>query len=100
MDASRTGSGFYADNWELSSERALTVLRLLAASGVNPSNLSAVGRGASMPVASNATEAGRAKNRRVEIVVMSRPDRTPGSGGVDAGVIPSVIPSINPEVTP
>ncbi|MCE5184745.1 MAG: OmpA family protein [Planctomycetaceae bacterium] len=59
----------WKDNWELSAERALTVLRYLVDRGVQPSNIRAVACGESRPVASNASSAGKAKNRRVEIVV-------------------------------
>jgi len=47
------------------------VVRYLVAQGVNPNILSAQGFGDSQPVASNDTAQGRAKNRRVEIVIMA-----------------------------
>jgi outer membrane protein OmpA-like peptidoglycan-associated protein len=53
----------------LSQRRADAVRRALAAAGIAPSRLRAVGRGEADPVADNATEAGRARNRRVEIAV-------------------------------
>jgi len=59
----------WADNWELSSQRALTVVRYLIKKGIPSSQIRAVGRGESMPVASNSSVSGKAKNRRVEIVV-------------------------------
>lgn len=62
----------WKDNWELSAERALTVLRYLVDRGVSPQNIRAVACGESRPVASNSTAAGKAKNRRVEIVVHMR----------------------------
>lgn len=63
----------YKDNWELSSARALAVVRLLATKfGADPSRLLSVGRGEFVPVADNATEAGRSKNRRIEITLMPR----------------------------
>ncbi len=57
----------YTDNWELSAQRALSVLRILMKNGVNPKQLSAAAYGEYHPIASNATPEGRAKNRRVEI---------------------------------
>jgi chemotaxis protein MotB len=57
----------YADNWELSAARALTVLKTMIKDGVNPKQLSAAAYGEYHPIASNATPQGRAKNRRVEI---------------------------------
>ncbi|HOK94961.1 MAG TPA: OmpA family protein [Anaerohalosphaeraceae bacterium] len=62
----------WKDNWELSAERALTVLRYLVDRGVSPQNIRAVACGESRPVASNSTASGKAKNRRVEIVVHVR----------------------------
>ncbi len=62
----------WKDNWELSAERALSVSRYLIDKGIDEENIRAVGCGASRPVASNATSAGKAKNRRVEIVVYLR----------------------------
>jgi chemotaxis protein MotB len=56
-------------NMELSSKRADVVADYLRAHGVNPALLSAKGRAETHPVASNSTPAGRAQNRRVEIVV-------------------------------
>jgi outer membrane protein OmpA-like peptidoglycan-associated protein len=53
----------------LSQRRADAVRRALAAAGIAPSRLRAVGRGETDPVADNTTEAGRARNRRVEIAV-------------------------------
>jgi chemotaxis protein MotB len=62
----------WKDNWQLSTERALSVVRYLTEHGVPKSSMRAIGRGDSQPVASNATLSGRAKNRRVEIVVHMR----------------------------
>jgi chemotaxis protein MotB len=62
----------WKDNWELSAQRALTVLRYLVDRGEQPSNIRAVACGESRPVASNSSTAGKAKNRRVEIVVHMR----------------------------
>jgi len=59
----------WKDNWELSAERALTVVRYLVSHGIPEDKIRAVGCGESRPVASNSTAAGKAKNRRVEIVV-------------------------------
>jgi chemotaxis protein MotB len=62
----------YATNWELSSARAITVVKLLASCGVDPKLMSASGFGENRPVADNATWNGRAKNRRMEIILMPR----------------------------
>ena len=62
----------WKDNWELSAQRSLSVVRYLIKRGTRKSNIRAVGRGASQPVASNSSSSGRAKNRRVEIIVYVR----------------------------
>lgn len=59
----------FPSNWELSTARATDVVRYLASKGVPQNVLAAEGFGDSRPVASNATPEGRAKNRRVEIVI-------------------------------
>jgi len=59
----------WQDNWDLSCNRSMAVTRFLAQKGVNPKRLSAAGYSFYKPVASNDTAAGRAKNRRVVIVV-------------------------------
>jgi flagellar motor protein MotB len=63
----REGNRQFADNWELSAERALTVTRALIADGLPASSVFAAAFGAEQPVGSNADDEGRAKNRRVEI---------------------------------
>jgi chemotaxis protein MotB len=77
--------GEFKDLWELSTARALTVLRYFAENDIDSMRLSAVGHGATRPVEDNSTFRGRALNRRVEIVVrdvtpkdlmeQSKPDR-------------------------
>lgn len=70
-------SGQFPTNWELSTARASAVVRELIADGVNPDRLTAAGFADRHPIASNASEAGRQRNRRVELVVI----RTNGQGG-------------------
>ena len=69
----RGGSESFADNWELSAQRALTVTRVLIEDGVPSRAIFAAAFGAEQPVASNADAAGRALNRRVEITPTPRP---------------------------
>lgn len=59
----------FPTNWELSAARAGSVVRMLVADGVAPSRLAAVGYGEFQPIADNATPEGRARNRRVVLVV-------------------------------
>ena len=63
-------SGLYRSNWELSVARATSVLNFFIEQGVHPRRLSTSGFAHWRPVASNMTESGRAKNRRVEIVFL------------------------------
>ncbi|WP_243047782.1 OmpA family protein [Dyella sp. RRB7] len=69
----RDGNHHFADNWELSAERALTVTRALIAAGVPASSVFAAAFGSEQPVSSNADDEGRAKNRRVEIAPVPKP---------------------------
>jgi len=62
----------WKDNWELSAQRALTVARYLIQRGIAEEKIRAVGCGESRPIASNSNATGKAKNRRVEIVVNIR----------------------------
>src|SRR5690606_2408653 len=66
----------FADNWELSAQRALTVTRALIDAGIPPSKVFAAAFGSEQPISSNADEAGRARNRRVEISPVPRPSLT------------------------
>jgi len=59
------------DNMTLSNNRAQSVIKYLASKGVEPSRLSFKGYGATQPVADNATEDGRARNRRTELKVVN-----------------------------
>ncbi|MGV2287603.1 OmpA family protein [Trinickia sp. YCB016] len=77
----RSGNRRFADNWELSAQRALTVTRALIDEGVPASSVFAAAFGSEQPVGSNADELGRAKNRRVEIAPVPRPTASNGGHG-------------------
>lgn len=62
----------WQDNWQLSAERALSVLRYMNKKGIKSDRIMAVAAGESRPVSSNSTPGGKARNRRVEIVVNMR----------------------------
>jgi chemotaxis protein MotB len=64
----------YLSNWELSAARAASVVHLFTRLGIHPKRLAAIGYGEFRPVASNDTVDGRAKNRRVVLVIMSGSD--------------------------
>ena len=59
----------YLDNWELSTKRALSVLRFLIKQGIKPDRLSASGYGSFQPIDKKNTNIARAKNRRIEMKI-------------------------------
>lgn len=84
-------SAQFHDNLQLSTERANSIFRAFAHDGISPLRMTAAGRGAYAPIASNKTDAGRSLNRRVEILV-------PRVSKVEASKIPSIKPTFaNPE---
>jgi chemotaxis protein MotB len=62
----------YPTNWELSAARAVNVTRYLQQQGIDPGVLSAVAYGEIHPVAGNDTEEGKARNRRIEIILVPK----------------------------
>ena len=74
----REGNRRFADNWELSAQRSLTVTRTLIADGVPADAVFAAAFGSEQPVSSNANEEGRARNRRVEIAPIPKPKAADG----------------------
>ncbi|SMF36628.1 chemotaxis protein MotB [Alteromonadaceae bacterium Bs31] len=73
----------FASNWELSSARAVAVVKLLAYGGVGPARLSAIGYGEYQALADNSTEQGRAENRRVVLRVAKDKAAVPREGAVE-----------------
>lgn len=64
------------NNWDLSALRASSVVQVLQTKfGVNPSRLSAAGRGEYNPIADNSTDTGRQRNRRTEIIITPKLDQ-------------------------
>jgi chemotaxis protein MotB len=63
---------YFKSNWQLSAVRAANVAEvLISESGISPAKISAVGYGEYKPIADNKTPEGRAKNRRVEILIVN-----------------------------
>jgi chemotaxis protein MotB len=60
----------YSDNWDLSTARAVSVLKYLIRKGVSPDRLSAAGYGEFKPMVPNIDDITRAKNRRIDIVLL------------------------------
>ena len=78
---------FYS-NWELSAVRASSVVRMLSDIGVAEARLSALGFGATQPITENNTELGRAKNRRVSIMILYA---SPNQNDAALEIIPKTI---------
>ena len=72
----RGGNSQFADNWELSAQRALTVTRTLIDEGMPASMVFAAAFGAEQPIATNGDEKGRAQNRRVEMAPVPKAARS------------------------
>ncbi len=68
----------FPSNWELSSQRAIEVVKLMIEYGVRPEMLSAAGQAEFDPIADNEDREGMAQNRRVEIIFMPKIEEMPG----------------------
>ena len=69
------GNGQVSGNWDLSTKRATAIVNILREnSNIKPENLTAAGRGEYAPVATNDTAEGRAKNRRIEVILTPKLD--------------------------
>ena len=77
----RGGNRQFADNWELSAQRALTVTRALIEEGVPSGSVFAAAFGSEQAVASNADADGRSRNRRVEMAPTPRPSNANTKSG-------------------
>lgn len=68
----RSGTGSYATNWELSSDRSVKVLRqLVEGGGIDPADISSVGYGSSRPAVKGKDAKALSKNRRTDIIIVS-----------------------------
>lgn len=69
------GNAQLSGNWDLSTKRATAIVNILRENpSINPENLTAAGRGEYAPIASNATSEGKAKNRRIEVILTPKLD--------------------------
>jgi len=84
----------YKSNWELSGARAVTVLEQLVSQGVAPERLYFAGHGPYKPIAANATKEGKAKNRRVELLVMPGTAAPKTDIPREAGAVMRVAPTV------
>ena len=78
----------FPSNWELSAARAASVVHFLMRLGVAPERMAAIGYGEHRPVADNALEEGRQRNRRVTLVILGTKDQ-PVPADADAGPVPA-----------
>ncbi len=78
-DATPIKTARFPSNWELSSQRAIEVVKVMVDAGVDPGMISAAGSAEFDPVAENDTAENKALNRRVEIVFLPKLDELPGS---------------------
>jgi len=70
-----TGTGQLTGNWDLSTKRATAIVNILRENpNIHPENLTAAGRGEYAPVATNTTADGKAKNRRIEVILTPKLD--------------------------
>jgi chemotaxis protein MotB len=72
----------HKDNWYLSSHRAISVSSELQKTGVSPSRIGVVGYADQHPIASNASESGKAQNRRVEVLILPTTVKIAAPSGV------------------
>ena len=109
MEIGPSLKSLYATNWDLSKARATGVLRyLVEKGGIDSARISSIGYGATKPLTSNATEAGRSKNRRVEVVLYSpnaapadpEPAKAPAEAAADDGYRVSGLGSTRQEPAP
>ena len=92
----------FASNWELSAARALAAVHFLTEkAGVDPRRVGAVGYGENRPVADNATADGRAKNRRIAIIILpdevAAADTAPAAKSVPLPPPPVNLPPLPPD---
>lgn len=70
-----SGNGTLSGNWDLSTKRATAIVEILREnSNINPESLTAAGRGEYAPIATNETAEGKAKNRRIEVILTPKLD--------------------------
>jgi chemotaxis protein MotB len=81
----------FADNWDLSTARAVTVVRFLVEHGLDPHRLVAAGMAEFDPIAPNDDDAGRELNRRIEIVVFPHVQSLVGNGASQPAAPPAPI---------
>jgi chemotaxis protein MotB len=77
-DSTPIATARFPSNWELSSQRAIEVVKLMVEAGVPPAMISGAGNAEFDPIAANDSPESKSQNRRVEIVFMPKIDELPG----------------------
>lgn len=93
-------TGRYPSNWELSTARSASVVRLLAQNGINPARMGAIGYGEFRPIVANDSVINRQRNRRVVIRVMTGEDMFAGSSPFADSEVNSATSSESAPVAP
>ncbi|MEQ1528498.1 MAG: flagellar motor protein MotD [Methylococcales bacterium] len=83
----------FRSNWDLSSARATSVVHELIKNGISPERLSAIGYGEFHPIADNAVDNGRFKNRRVTLVIMSQAFSRYGANDEERAKLLNLVPT-------
>jgi chemotaxis protein MotB len=82
-------TSLFPSNWELSSARAASIVRILSINGVAPARLAVLGLGEFRPAADNSTPEGRNRNRRVLLVILPIQESAEGAHAAERGKAPS-----------
>jgi len=90
----------FPSNWDLSSARATSVVLEFVKEGIKPSRLSAIGYGEFHPIADNSQEAGRFKNRRVSLVLMSQAFARYGASDAERAKLLNLAPTPTAVINP
>lgn len=94
-----TISAGHKDNWYLSAHRAISVGNALMGDRISPERIAVTGYADQRPAASNASDAGRAQNRRVEVLILPNTVRTASSGASSGNSTPAAAPTLNKDTT-
>ena len=89
----------HKDNWFLSAHRAISVARELMNKDVRASRLGVAGYADQHPVASNSSDAGRAQNRRVEVLILPSTIHVGSAGSPSRNTLKPVAPKLNKDST-
>lgn len=93
-------SSVFPSNWELSTARASSVIRLFGDNGVSGDRMVAIGYADNRPVEDNATPEGRARNRRVTVMILAESQGGVKDVKLDPDTRPTAAPATEPSIQP